>query len=137
RFLVKYPDYKGRFAFLQIGPASRIEIDEYRELNEEIEAMAAEINARHGTGDWRPIHVLKGSYPPSAVHAYFRLADVCVVSSLHDGMNLVAKEFVSARPDGDAVLLLSRFTGAARELGDALKINPYDADGAADVLKQA
>jgi trehalose 6-phosphate synthase len=137
RFFEKYPEYRGRFTFLQIGPASRVEIDEYRDLNEEVAGLADEINARFGGDGWRPIRVMKANYAPAELLAFYTMADVCVVSSLHDGMNLVAKEFVSARPDGGAALVLSRFTGAARELSTAMQINPYDAEGFADALCRA
>jgi trehalose 6-phosphate synthase len=92
------------------------------------------INRKHGDGAWQPIRLLKANHPRSALLAFFRLADLCVVSSLHDGMNLVAKEFVAARPDGETALVLSRYTGAARELVDAIQINPYDVDGFAEGL---
>lgn len=137
RFFERFPDYCGRFTFLQVGPASRVEIDEYKGLNDEIDQLAAEINARHGDSDWQPIRVLKANYPSEALTAFYAMADVCIVSSLHDGMNLVAKEFVSARADGEAVLVLSRFTGAARELSDAVQINPYDVDGFSCALREA
>jgi alpha,alpha-trehalose-phosphate synthase [UDP-forming] len=137
RFLEKYPQYQGRFTFLQIGPESRVGIDEYRELNEEIDQLVAEINGRYGRDGWLPIRVLKENFPQSDLIKLFMLADLCIVSSLHDGMNLVAKEFVSARPDGNASLLLSRFTGAARELDCAIPINPYDAERFADAICQA
>jgi trehalose 6-phosphate synthase len=135
RFLTKYPSYRGRFVLLQVGPLSRILIDEYSRLNDELYRLMNAINRRHGQDSWSPIHLLKANYAREAVLAFFRLADLCIVSSLHDGMNLVAKEFVSARPDGAAALLLSRFTGAAAELTNALLINPYDVDAFADGIK--
>ena len=97
----------------------------------------ADINARYRRDGWLPIRVLKGNYPHSELISFFLMADLCIVSSLHDGMNLVAKEFVSARPDGNAALLLSRFTGAARELDCAIQINPYDTERVADAIREA
>jgi trehalose-6-phosphate synthase len=137
RFLEKYPQYQGRFTFLQVGPESRVDISEYAELNEEIDQISGEINARYGRDGWLPIRVMKGNYPHSDLISLFLMSDLCIVSSLHDGMNLVAKEFVSARPDGNGVLLLSRFTGAARELDGAVQINPYDTEAFADAICQA
>jgi alpha,alpha-trehalose-phosphate synthase [UDP-forming] len=137
RLLEKYPDYLGRFTFLQIGPESRVGIEEYKELNAEIDQIAGEVNARHGRDGWLPIRVLKGNYPQSDLIGLYLIADLCIVSSLHDGMNLVAKEFVSARPDGNGALLLSRFTGAARELDAAIMINPYDSERFADAIREA
>jgi trehalose-6-phosphate synthase len=109
----------------------------YRRLHEEIVHLVAAVNAEHGDENWTPVRLLAGEHDHASVLAYYRLADVCVVSSLHDGMNLVAKEFVAARPDGDAALVLSRFTGAAREMGDALLVNPLDLDGFAEALRLA
>jgi trehalose-6-phosphate synthase len=137
RFFEKYPRYQRGFTFLQVGPESRVDITEYAELNEEIDQISGEINARYGCDGWLPIRVLKGNYPHSDLISLFLMSDLCIVSSLHDGMNLVAKEFVSARPDGNGVLLLSRFTGAARELDGALQINPYDTEAFADAICQA
>ena len=137
RFLEKYPDHQGRFTFLQIGPASRTGIDEYRDLADEVEELVGRINGRFGRQGWTPIRLMKGNFPHRDLVHFFLLSDLAIVSSLHDGMNLVAKEFVSARPDGNAVLLLSRFTGAARELRDAIQINPYDTEAFADAIKQA
>ncbi|MDP2728775.1 MAG: trehalose-6-phosphate synthase, partial [Dehalococcoidia bacterium] len=137
RFLGKYPEYKKWFTFLQIGPVSRINISEYKALNDELYHLMIDINHKHGEDQWTPIQIVKGNHPRQTLVAYFLLADVCIVSSLDDGMNLVAKEFVSARPDGNASLILSRFAGAAKELSDAVLINPYDTDGFADAIKYA
>jgi trehalose 6-phosphate synthase len=137
RLLEAHPEYQGRFTFLQLGPVSRIHIPEYQALNDELYHLMVAINRKHGDGAWQPIRLLKANHPRSALLAFFRLADMCVVSSLHDGMNLVAKEFVAARPDGQTALVLSRYTGAARELVDAIQINPYDVDGFAEGLRSA
>jgi trehalose 6-phosphate synthase len=114
-----------------------VHIGEYRQLNEQLDALAEEINWRHGCRDWKPIVFINEHYKSEQVYALYRLATAGVVSSLHDGMNLVAKEFVASRTDLRGSLVLSRFTGAARELTDALLINPYDVDGFAEALAQA
>ncbi len=137
RFLEKYPTYQGQFTFLQIGAPSRTHIKRYHDLFNEIEAEAERINWRFQTDGWKPIVLLKRQHSHDEIQAYYRIADLCLVTSLHDGMNLVAKEFVAARSDEGGVLILSRFTGAARELQDALLINPYDIDHTADAIRVA
>jgi trehalose 6-phosphate synthase len=137
RFLVRYPEWRERFVMLQMGAPSRTEIREYRSLNEEIDGLAAQINARHGTGGWQPVRILRAHHGVEEIFAGYRAADVCVVSSLHDGMNLVAKEFVAARDDRLGVLILSPFTGAAREMPEALLVNPYATDAFAEALNTA
>jgi trehalose 6-phosphate synthase len=137
RFLERYPEWRKRFLFLQMGAPSRTEIREYRELNEEIDGLAAHINAKYRSGDWTPVRILRAHHGAEDVFAGYRAASVCVVSSLHDGMNLVAKEFVAARDDRQGVLILSLFTGAAREMQDALLVNPYATDAFADALNTA
>ncbi len=137
RMLERSPHLQGRFTFAQLGAPSRTLIDRYRALNESVEALANRINERFATGTYRPIVLLRASHEPPTVYRYLRAADVCYVSSLHDGMNLVAKEFVSARDDERGVLVLSRFTGAARELTQALIVNPYDLDEASAALAAA
>jgi trehalose 6-phosphate synthase len=123
-----------RATFVQIVSPSRVRIDKYREFGERVREEAARINQRFGVDGIKPVVLIDRHVEPSEVVRYYRAADVCYVSSLHDGMNLVAKEFVSARDDERGVLILSRFTGAARELADAFIVNPYDVDGVADVL---
>jgi trehalose 6-phosphate synthase len=123
-----------RATFVQIVSPSRVRIDKYREFGERVREEAARINQRFSVDGYHPIVLIDRHVEPSEVVRYYRAADVCYVSSLHDGMNLVAKEFVSARTDERGVLILSRFTGAARELADAFIVNPYDVDGVADVL---
>ncbi|MFO0726007.1 MAG: trehalose-6-phosphate synthase [Myxococcota bacterium] len=135
--LERYPQYRGRFSFVQIAAPSRTKIQRYQELNDRVEALTASINARWGVGDYRPIVLLRSHHEPAAVFRYYRAAELCYVSSLHDGMNLVAKEFVAAREDGLGVLVLSQFTGAARDLTEALIVNPYDLRQAADALAAA
>jgi trehalose 6-phosphate synthase len=137
RLLQRRPEYRGRFTFLQLGPLSRAGVPAYRRLHEEIARLVDAVNTKHGVEGWVPVRLLAGDHDHRALLAFYRLADVCVVSSLHDGMNLVAKEFVAARPDGGGALVLSAFTGAARELPDALPVNPFDLDGFADALRLA
>jgi trehalose 6-phosphate synthase len=137
RLMERFPRLRGRFTFAQIAAPSRTAIGEYRKLNERVEALAARINARFASGSWKPIALLRSHHEPPAIFRYLRAADLCYVSSLHDGMNLVAKEFVAAREDERGVLVLSRFTGAARELTEALLVNPYDLEEASAALATA
>ncbi|HJZ53730.1 MAG TPA: trehalose-6-phosphate synthase [Gemmataceae bacterium] len=137
RLLDKQPALKGRFHFVQVGAPSRTTLPAYRALNEEVATVAAEVNARHAMADWKPVVFLHEHAGPEMIFPLYRAAAGCVVSSLHDGMNLVAKEFVSARKDERGVLVLSEFTGAARELTDAVIVNPYDLDQLADAMHTA
>ena len=137
RLLELHPELEGTFTFVQVGAPSRVHIPAYRRLNEELSELADDINWRHGSDEWRPIVFLNEHYGPEQVYLLDRIAAGCVVSSLHDGMNLVAKEFVASRTDGRGVLVLSRFAGAARELGDAVLINPYAIDDFAEALRLA
>lgn len=137
RLLERHPIYRGKLVFVQIAVPSRSNLSAYRELEAEVDALAAQINLRWGTASWRPIVVLKRHYMPQDMIALHRLAHFCVVSSLHDGMNLVAKEFVSSRIDDDGVLILSKFTGAGRELKEALHINPFSIEEGADAYLTA
>jgi trehalose 6-phosphate synthase len=137
RLLEKEPELRGRVVFAQLAAPSRTAIDRYRLLGEAVESLAARVNERFGDGGYRPIVFLRAHHEPPAVFRCYRAADVCYVSSLHDGMNLVAKEFVAARDDERGVLVLSQFTGAARELTEALMVNPYDIEEASDALGTA
>jgi trehalose 6-phosphate synthase len=137
RLLERQPALRGRFTFVQLAAPSRTAIPRYRELNDTVEALARRINDRLGTDSYRPIVIHRAHHEPPTVFRYYRAADVCYVSSLHDGMNLVAKEFVAARDDEQGVLVLSSFTGAARELTEALVVNPYDLEEASDALATA
>jgi trehalose 6-phosphate synthase len=139
RLLERHQEFVGRFTFVQVGAPSRTHIHEYQALDARVLQLADRINARFaGTRDtWRPVVLRRAHHEPPAVNAYYRAADLCYVSSLHDGMNLVAKEFVAARDDEAGVLVLSAFTGAARELTEALIVNPYDFDEAADAMAAA
>ncbi|MFC1974272.1 trehalose-6-phosphate synthase [Chloroflexota bacterium] len=137
RLLDKYPEYIGRVVFIQAGVPSRIHIEVYKRLNEEISSLVEKVNWKYSLGHWRPIVYLKGHVSPLTLIALRQMADFCIVSSLHDGMNLVAKEFVASRFDEDGVLILSQFAGAATELSDALMINPYAIDHFAETIRQA
>ena len=137
RLLCKYPHLQRKVVFVQVGPESRTAIPRYKALNEEIVRLVSELNRRYGSPDWVPVVLLRQHLSLARVLAWYRLAEICVVSSLHDGMNLVAKEFVAAKNDRDGVLVLSRFTGAARELDQAFLINPYDTETFADTLASA
>jgi len=128
------PSLIGRLVFAQISAPSRESIEEYHLLHDKIVNLASRINSRFGQGSYKPIVLLLKHHEPMEVFTYFRAADFCYVSSLHDGMNLVAKEFVASRDDLRGVLILSSFTGAARELTEALIVNPYDIDQAARAI---
>jgi trehalose 6-phosphate synthase len=143
RLFEKYPQHRGRFTFVQLGAPSRTHIPRYRDLVTDLEAIADAINWKFKTDAWRPIRFLVDHHESPTVYAFLRMASVCVVSSLHDGMNLVSKEFVAAKAERDGndavegVLVLSEFAGAARDLPEALIINPYDTEGFADAIHQA
>ncbi len=137
RFFERCPHYRGQFTFVQLGAPSRTHIPRYRNYINELEALADDINWRFQTESWKPIRFLVGHHDGVTVHAFLRMAEVGIVSSLHDGMNLVAKEFVAAKPNLDGVLILSEFAGAARELADALIINPYDTEQFAEAIRRA
>jgi len=126
RFLEQYPAFQRRFSLLQIGAPSRTDIERYKNFLDEVTAEAERINAKFQSGRWKPIVFLKRHHSHEEIARYYRAASLCLVTSLHDGMNLVAKEFVSARVDDRGVLILSTFAGAALELSDALLVNPYD-----------
>ncbi len=137
RLLERFPAHVGKLVFVQLAAPSRSLIDHYRQLAEAVEKAAARINQRFGKGDYQPIRLLRAHHEPPTVFRYYRAADFCFVSSLHDGMNLVAKEFVAARDDEQGVLVLSQFTGAARELTEALVVNPYDLEESSSALASA
>jgi trehalose 6-phosphate synthase len=137
RMLMTWPEWHGRAVFLQIGAPTRDRLDRYRTLGTEVQAQVAAINARFGTRAWTPVIYRHEHHSPAQVGALYRAADTCVVSSLHDGMNLVAKEFVASRTDELGVLVLSRFTGAARALADVVPVNPFATDEFAAALHEA
>jgi trehalose 6-phosphate synthase len=137
RLLDQQPELRGRFVFAQIAEPSRATIAAYQEVRARVAAEAARINARFGSPGYRPIVLLEEHHDPADVFRFLRAADICYVGSLHDGMNLVAKEFASARDDERGVLVLSRFAGAALELTSALVVNPYATDQCAEALARA
>ncbi len=137
KFLEDNTDYRGRVVYIMAGMPSRTEIGAYEELGHKVDAIIESINTRYGTAEWKPMIPMMRQLTPVMLNVLRRLADFCIVSSLHDGMNLVSKEYVSARTDGDGVLILSKFTGAAEELKDALLINPYDINAFAATIKKA
>ncbi|HVN94312.1 MAG TPA: trehalose-6-phosphate synthase [Terracidiphilus sp.] len=134
QLLEDHPWHRERLTMVQIAAPSRTQIPSYMELRRRVEETVARINARYQTVHWRPIVLIERQCNHQEVNHWYRAADVCLVTSLHDGMNLVAKEFVAARDDEDGVLVLSRFTGAAVELRDALLVNPYDVVGVAEAV---
>jgi trehalose-6-phosphate synthase len=136
-FLERHPRYQGKFTFIQIGAPTRSHIQRYADFQREVENEANRINERFRRGRWKPIVFLNRQHSHAEVDRYYRAAHLCMVTSLHDGMNLVAKEYVASRDDGRGVLILSRFTGAARELSDALIINPYDVQRAGEAIAEA
>ncbi|MEI9968756.1 MAG: trehalose-6-phosphate synthase [Terracidiphilus sp.] len=135
QLLEDHPWYRERLTMVQIAAPSRTRIPSYAELHRRVGETVARINARYQTAHWRPIVLIERQCNHEEVGHWYRAADVCLVTSLHDGMNLVAKEFVAARDDEDGVLVLSKFTGAAVELRDALLINPYDIVGVAEAIR--
>jgi trehalose 6-phosphate synthase len=135
RFLEVHPSYSGNFTFVQIGAPSRTHIQRYHDLVNAVEAEAARINSRFQTKDWKPIALLARHHGHNEILPYYRAADLCMVTSLHDGMNLVAKEFVAARDDEEGALILSQFTGASRELRDAIIVNPYDTEQLSEAIR--
>ena len=137
RFLEKYPEYIGKVVFVQAGVMSRTDIDAYQLLSDQIDQELANVNNRYGTDNWLPIIYLPDDLPSVTLAALRRIARFCVVSSLHDGMNLVAKEYVASRFDEDGVLILSPFTGAASELVDSVIVNPYATDDFADAILES
>jgi trehalose-6-phosphate synthase len=137
-FFDMYPEQRERLTFVQVAVPSRTGIDAYDWLNEKLERAVWAINDKHGTGDWQPVHLLKESLPVERLALYYRAADLCLVNSLQDGMNLVAKEFIAAQlDDPGGLLILSKFAGAAEELDGAFEMNPYDPEECAVRLREA
>lgn len=137
RLLEKWPEWIGRFAFVQVAAPTRSDLDEYKNFQLRVHALTDRINQRFGREGYQPVHLLAEHHGHEALNELYRAANVCVVTSLHDGMNLVSKEFVAARDDMQGVLVLSRFAGAARELAEALIVNPYHVEETADALQRA
>jgi trehalose-6-phosphate synthase len=137
RFFDKYPDYVGNFTFVQIGAPSRSLLKTYSDTINAAEAEANRINWRFKTKNWQPILFLKKHHSHEEIIPFYQSAEFCMVTSLHDGMNLVAKEYIASRNNNDGVLILSQFAGASHELHSAIVINPYDIERSADAIYAA
>jgi trehalose 6-phosphate synthase len=137
RFFERWPEFRKRLVFVQIASPSRTQIPRYQELAGETREIVRRINADIGDRAWQPIVYRERHHDHLEIQRYYRHADFCMVTSLHDGMNLVAKEYVAARDDDDGALILSRFTGASHELRDAILVNPYDVEDMAAAIHRA
>lgn len=135
-FLEKNPSFKNNFVFIEVSPISRGVIKRYQEFNDEVTKEVERINNKFKNGDWKPIILLKKRHSHQEVNQFYKLANICLVTSLHDGMNLVAKEFVAARDDEKGVLILSQFAGASRDLKDAFIVNPYNIEQVSEAIKE-
>jgi trehalose 6-phosphate synthase len=135
--LDRYTDMQGNFTYIQISAPSRTEVDAYREMRERIEQMVGRINGRFGAKGCIPIDYRYEGHPQEELVAYYRAADVALVTPLRDGMNLVAKEYIVSKLDDDGCLVLSRFTGASQELSDAILVNPYHPQDMADAIRHS
>jgi trehalose 6-phosphate synthase len=138
RFLDKYPQYRRQVVLTQIAPPTREDLEAYHDIRQQLESLAGSINGRFGELDWVPIHYIHRSTPRRRLTSIYRSSRIAMVTPLRDGMNLVAKEYVAAQdPEDPGVLVLSRFAGAAETLSEALIVNPYNIDAAADVIRVA
>lgn len=135
--LEKYPELIGKFLFLQFGVPSRVHIEAYKKFNDEINRLSNDINWKYGTSEWYPIVRYFKQLDLETYLAYYRLCDVMIASPLHDGMNLVAKEYAMSNVDYKGMLVLSRFAGASKELGDAVLVNPFNTECFADLIYRA
>ena len=136
-FLDRYPQFHGRFLFIQIATPSRAESDSYRRYRGILQSTVNEINSKYSRRNWKPIEYIEGQLSHESLVAYYRLARFCLVSSVYDGLNLVSKEYVASQVEEDGVLVLSEMAGSLEELGGALPINPYDVEGIAKTLRKA
>ncbi len=137
QLLVRHPELREQVRLVQVAVPSRTGVGAYQGVRDTVDALVGRINGRFGTPNWSPVHYLFRGLSPKEIAALYRAADVLIVTPIRDGMNLVAKEFIASRTDGDGVLVLSEFTGAAAELAEALLVNPYDLEGTADTLCRA
>ena len=137
RFFEKNPSYIGKFTFVQIGAPSRSLLKTYSDTISAVEQEANRINFNLKIKGWQPILFLKGHHSHQEIQPYYEAANLCMVTSLHDGMNLVAKEYVASKKNNDGVLILSQFAGASQELHGALIINPYDIEESSDAILSA
>jgi trehalose-6-phosphate synthase len=135
--LTNNPELGRRAVLVQVAVPSREEIEDYADMRNQVEQLTGRINGEFGSPEWTPVLYLYRNLPPEELVAYYRAADVMVVTPLRDGMNLVCKEYVASRVDGGGVLVLSEFAGAAQELSDAIIVNPHDLDGTAAALERA
>jgi trehalose 6-phosphate synthase len=142
-FFDRYPEYRGKFTFLQVAIPTRNNVEAYRQYRDLIRKTVTEINERFEmppegkNKGWKPIEYIEGRVTPSTLVAYYRMADLTLVTSVYDGMNLVAKEYVASQVDEAGVLVVSHLAGAAEELNGALVVNPYDQEGMADSIRRA
>src|SRR5207249_4358104 len=136
-FIATYRETRGRTVLMQIAPPSRSEVPEYRDIRRKLAAAAGQINSRYGEFDWTPLRYINKSFSHPILTGFFRASRIALVTPLRDGMNLVAKEYVASQNGDDpGVLILSCFAGAARELGEAVIVNPYDIEGMAEAILQ-
>jgi trehalose 6-phosphate synthase len=137
RFLEKWPSWIGHFSFVQVAAPTRTALNEYQNFQLRVTQLVEKINQRFGSDGYQPIYLLPTHHEPEELNTLYRAADICLVTSLHDGMNLVCKEFIAARDDACGVLILSKFTGAAKELTESLLVNPYHVEETADAIYHA
>jgi trehalose 6-phosphate synthase/phosphatase len=137
RLLTKWPEWRGRVVLIQVAVPSREHVDRYKQLRKEVDELVGRINGEWSTPDWSPVIYLRRSLPQPELAALYAVADVGLITALRDGLNLVAKEYIASKPDGDGVLVLSEFAGAAAEMGEAILINPYDEERTADAINRA
>jgi trehalose 6-phosphate synthase/phosphatase len=137
RLLAKWPEWRGRVVLIQVAVPSREHVDGYRQLRKEVDELVGRINGEWSTPDWSPVIYLRRSLPQAELAALYAVADVGLITALRDGLNLVAKEYIASKPDGDGVLVLSEFAGAAAEMGEAILINPYDEERTAEAVNRA
>ncbi len=136
-FFEEYPEYQGAVSFLQIAVPSRTHVPEYQELKEEIDYQIGRINGKFSKGGWIPIHYFYHGLPQEELIAYYRAADVALITPIKDGMNLIAKEFAASRPDDNGALILGEHAGAALEFPDIVAVNPFDVESGARAIKGA
>jgi len=138
RFFEKYPEYRKKVIFIQISVPSRTKILEYRQFKQEIDQLVGNINGEFADELWTPVNYIYKTIPQEVLVSYYKASDICLVTPLRDGMNLIAKEYVSCKPDGNGVLVLSEFAGSAEEMNKhSLMVNPYDFEEVADSIKSA
>ncbi|HET6370565.1 MAG TPA: trehalose-6-phosphate synthase, partial [Nitrospiria bacterium] len=136
-FFTRYPQYKGKFTFVQVAPTSRAEMEVYQDYAEKVRALIEEINGRHACDGWKPIHFQQEKLSHATLALYYRMADLAIISSTADGMNLVAKEYVASQVDEKGLLLLSEMAGASEQLEGAFLINPYNIEGVCEAIRTA